>query len=117
MYRRLLPRELPKSAIHSLTGCQLRTKSSQDKIISDKMDIFYLFPAIFLLCPIFRLTVYVNFTRLILTKETGVDNKILLLFFSGLIGVGGDVIFLLPQLLLSAAMSIVSGRVYESIQQ
>jgi flagellar biosynthesis protein FlhA len=70
------------------TGRQLRTKNNEDKIISGGTGIFYLFPTIFFLCTIFGLTVYVNFTWLILTKLTVVDNKIIL-FFSGLISAGG----------------------------
>jgi flagellar biosynthesis protein FlhA len=70
------------------TGCQRRANGNEEKIISGKTDIFCYVPTVFILCAIFGLTVYVNFTRLILTKATGVDNKIIL-FFSGLIGAGG----------------------------
>ncbi|MDR1287216.1 MAG: FHIPEP family type III secretion protein, partial [Treponema sp.] len=71
------------------TGCQRRAKSDEEKIISGETDVFCRFPTVFILCAIFGLTVYVNFTRLILTKATGADNKIIL-FFSGLIGAGGS---------------------------
>jgi flagellar biosynthesis protein FlhA len=70
------------------TGCQRRAKNNEEKIISGETGIFYPFPAVFLLCAIFGLAVYVNFTRLILTKGIGANNKIIL-FFSSLIDAGG----------------------------
>jgi flagellar biosynthesis protein FlhA len=73
----------------AFTGCQRREKSDEEKIISGETDVFCHFPTVFILCAIFGLTVYVNFIRLILTKEAEADNKIIL-FFSGPIGAGGS---------------------------
>lgn len=74
--------------IIALVGYQRWAKGNEEKIISGKTDIFYRFPAVFLLCAIFGPVSYINFTRLILIKGAGTDNKILL-FFSNLISSGG----------------------------